>query len=129
MRCDAAGSGSLHAADRPGLVDATAEWVDVVAGSNRLPGGDHRRTHSRRPDRLTPSPQLLRMAVARLRVRPHPAVAGNAYEAYALVVEPGSLRAPRTISHVLELGGQVALTIAPLLMLLFPTGRLPSRQW
>lgn len=51
------------------------------------------------------------------------------YEAYALVVEPGSLRAPRTISHVLELGGQVALTIAPLLMLLFPTGRLPSRRW
>jgi membrane protein CcdC involved in cytochrome C biogenesis len=51
------------------------------------------------------------------------------YEAYALVVEPGSLAAPRTISHVLELGGQVALTLAPLLMLLFPTGRLPSRRW
>jgi hypothetical protein len=51
------------------------------------------------------------------------------YEAYALVVEPGSLTAPLTISHVLELGGQVALTLAPLLMLLFPTGRLPSRRW
>src|SRR5215208_4817996 len=51
------------------------------------------------------------------------------YEAYALVVEPGSLAAPRTISHVLELGGQVALTLEPLLMLLFPTGRLPSRRW
>src|SRR5215207_6113093 len=51
------------------------------------------------------------------------------YEAYALVVEPGSLAAPRTISHVLELGGQVALTLAPLLMLLFPTGRPPSRRW
>jgi hypothetical protein len=51
------------------------------------------------------------------------------YEAYALVVEPGSLVAPRTISHLLELGGQVALTLAPLLMLLFPTGRLPSRRW
>ena len=51
------------------------------------------------------------------------------YEAYALVVEPGSLAAPRTISHVLELGGQAALTLAPLLMLLFPTGRLPSRRW
>src|SRR5215208_5010567 len=50
------------------------------------------------------------------------------YEAYALV-EPRSLAAPRTISHVLELGGQVALTLAPLLMLLFPTGRLPSRRW
>src|SRR5215217_3716575 len=34
------------------------------------------------------------------------------YEAYALVVEPGSLAAPRTISHVLELGGQAALTLA-----------------
>src|SRR5215213_5492817 len=51
------------------------------------------------------------------------------YEAYALVVEPGSLVAPRSISHVLELGGQAALTLAPLLMLLFPTGRLPSRRW
>ncbi len=51
------------------------------------------------------------------------------YEAYALVVEPGSLADPRTISHVLELGGQAALTLAPLLMLLFPTGRLPSRRW
>src|SRR5688500_18763685 len=29
------------------------------------------------------------------------------YEAYTLVVEPESLAAPRTISHVLELGGQV----------------------
>jgi hypothetical protein len=53
----------------------------------------------------------------------------ESYGAYALVVEPGSLAAPRTISHVLQLGGQVALTIAPLLLLLFPTGRLPSRRW
>jgi hypothetical protein len=51
------------------------------------------------------------------------------YAAYALDVDPGSLAAPRTISHVLELGGQVALTLAPLLMLLFPTGRLPSTRW
>jgi hypothetical protein len=51
------------------------------------------------------------------------------YGAYALVVKPGSLAAPRTIPNVLELGGQVALTLAPLLMLLFPTGRLPSRRW
>jgi hypothetical protein len=51
------------------------------------------------------------------------------YTAYALVVEPGSLVAPRTISHVLELGGPVALTFAPFLLLLFPTGRLPSRRW
>ena len=53
----------------------------------------------------------------------------ESYGAYALVVEPGSLAAPRTISHVLELGGQVALTLVPLLMLQFPTGRLPSRRW
>jgi hypothetical protein len=51
------------------------------------------------------------------------------YAAYALVVDPESLAAPRTISHVLELGGQVALTLAPLLMLLFPTGRLPTPRW
>jgi hypothetical protein len=53
----------------------------------------------------------------------------QSYRAYGLVVEPGSLAAPRTISHLLQLGGQVALTLAPLLVLLFPTGRLPSRRW
>jgi len=52
----------------------------------------------------------------------------KAYSAYALV-EPGSLVAPRTISHLLELGGPVAFAIAPFLLLLFPTGRLPSRRW
>lgn len=51
------------------------------------------------------------------------------YAAYALVVEPGSLAAPRTVSHVLGLGGPLALTLAPFLLLLFPTGRLPSRRW
>jgi hypothetical protein len=51
------------------------------------------------------------------------------YAAYALVVEPGSLVAPRTISHVLGLGGPVALTCAPFLLMLFPTGWLPSRRW
>ena len=52
----------------------------------------------------------------------------EAYSTYALV-EPGSLLAPRTISHLLELGGPVALAFAPFLLLLFPTGRLPSRRW
>jgi hypothetical protein len=53
----------------------------------------------------------------------------QSYAAYARLVEPGSLVAPRTISHVLELGGPLALTLAPFLLLLFPTGRLPSRRW
>jgi hypothetical protein len=51
------------------------------------------------------------------------------YAAYARVMEPGSLVAPETISHVLGLGGPLALTFAPYLLLLFPTGRLPSRRW
>jgi hypothetical protein len=51
------------------------------------------------------------------------------YAAYALVVEPGSLVAPRTVSQLLERGGPLALAFAPFLLLLFPTGRLPSRRW
>ncbi len=35
----------------------------------------------------------------------------ESYAAYALVVEPGSLPAPRTISQLLELGGPLALTL------------------
>jgi hypothetical protein len=53
----------------------------------------------------------------------------TSYAAYARVVEPGSLVAPQTISHVLGLGGPLALSFAPFLLLLFPTGRLPSRRW
>jgi hypothetical protein len=54
---------------------------------------------------------------------------GASYSTYARVVEPGTLVAPLTISHVLELGGPLALAFAPFLLLLFPTGRLPSRRW
>ena len=54
---------------------------------------------------------------------------GGSYAAYALVVDPGSLPAPRTISRLLGLGGPLALAFAPFLFLLFPTGRLPSRRW
>ena len=54
---------------------------------------------------------------------------GESYAAYALGVEPGSLPAPRTISRLLALGGVLALALAPFLLLLFPTGRLPSRRW
>jgi hypothetical protein len=50
------------------------------------------------------------------------------YAAYALVA-PGTLVAPLTISRVLGLGNQVSLALAPFLLLLFPTGRLPSRRW
>ncbi len=53
----------------------------------------------------------------------------ESYGAYALVVEPGSLAAPQTISHLLAFGGPLSLSIAPFLLMLFPTGRLPSRRW
>src|SRR5215210_4537382 len=53
----------------------------------------------------------------------------RSYATYARVVEPGTLVAPLTISNVLGLGGPLALTLAPFLLLLFPTGRLPSRRW
>src|SRR5215218_4401650 len=49
----------------------------------------------------------------------------RSYATYARVVEPGTLVAPLTISNVLGLGGPLALTLAPFLLLLFPTGRLP----
>src|SRR3712207_6782488 len=76
MRSDPVGSDDVHADDRPRLVDAATWRVDTVAGSNRLLAGDHRCAHSRRPYRLTPSPQPLRMAVARLRIGPRLSVAG-----------------------------------------------------
>jgi hypothetical protein len=51
------------------------------------------------------------------------------YSAYARVVGPESLVAPLTASRVLGLGNQAALGLAPFLLLLFPTGRLPSQRW
>ena len=51
------------------------------------------------------------------------------YRAYARVAEPGTLVAPLTISEVLSLGGPISLALAPFLILLFPTGRLPGRRW
>jgi hypothetical protein len=51
------------------------------------------------------------------------------YAAYALAGGPGSLPAPQTIARVLGPSGPLALSLAPYLFLLFPTGQLPSRQW
>jgi hypothetical protein len=52
----------------------------------------------------------------------------GAYAAYAFV-KPGSLVAPSTIPHLLNPGGPLALTLASFLLLLFPTGQLPSPRW
>jgi hypothetical protein len=52
------------------------------------------------------------------------------YAAYSLTVEPGSLPAPRAASGLLEgVGFVVTITLLPFLLLLFPTGRLPSQRW
>jgi hypothetical protein len=54
----------------------------------------------------------------------------HAYALYALVLEPGSLPAPRTIVTLIAPEGfSVFITLAPFLFLLFPDGRLPSRRW
>ncbi len=53
----------------------------------------------------------------------------GSYSAYALVVEPYSLPAPRTVGSVLGVGWGMAFILLPYLLLLFPTGRLPSRRW
>jgi hypothetical protein len=51
------------------------------------------------------------------------------YAAYALAAEPGSLPAPRMVNSVLSLGWALLITLLPFVLLLFPTGRLPSRRW
>src|SRR5918994_5778691 len=51
------------------------------------------------------------------------------YAAYALVANPGSLPAPGLVNKVLALGWVVLIAFLPFVLLLFPTGRLPSRRW
>jgi hypothetical protein len=54
----------------------------------------------------------------------------QAYALYALVLEPGSLPAPRTIVTLIAPAGfSVFIALIPFLFLLFPDGRLPSRRW
>ncbi len=57
-------------------------------------------------------------------------LSAQVYATYSLVAEPGLLPAPRTVGHVVAgEGWMVAFTLLPLLLLLFPTGRLPSHRW
>lgn len=51
------------------------------------------------------------------------------YAAYALVAEPDSLPAPRTVNALLASGWGLGIILLPFVLLLFPTGRLPSRRW
>lgn len=54
----------------------------------------------------------------------------EAYVSYALVVENGALPGHRTVDSVVGGIGWVAqITFIPILLLLFPTGRPPSRRW
>jgi hypothetical protein len=53
---------------------------------------------------------------------------GQAYAAYAQLLEAGSLPGPRTVGHAVAGEGWLA-AFTLLLLLLFPTGRLPSRRW
>lgn len=51
------------------------------------------------------------------------------YAAYSLVANPGSLPAPGWVNKVLVLGWVVLIAFMPFVLLLFSTGRLPSRRW
>src|SRR5215212_5389398 len=48
-------------------------------------------------------------------------VLAEPYAAYALVVDEGSLPAPRALYYVLRLGWEVSVTLVPFVLLLFPT--------
>jgi hypothetical protein len=55
---------------------------------------------------------------------------GYVYAVYALVLEPGSLPASRTVAALLQsYGFALFVLLWPFLLLLYPDGRLPSRRW
>jgi two-component system NarL family sensor kinase len=54
---------------------------------------------------------------------------GSAYAAYGLLVEPGALPAPHFVAWLGNWSWTLAVGAIPLLLLLFPTGRLHSRRW
>lgn len=57
-------------------------------------------------------------------------VLAEPYAAYALVVDPASLPASKTVAVVLGgLGWVAVISVLALLLLLFPDGRPPSRRW
>ncbi len=54
----------------------------------------------------------------------------QAYASYSLMAQPGSLPAPRTVGNVVAgVGWTIGIASVPFLLLLFPTGRLPSHRW
>jgi signal transduction histidine kinase len=54
---------------------------------------------------------------------------GQAYAAYALLVDHGSLPAPHAVAWVSNWSWTLGVGALPFLLLLFPTGTLHSRRW
>jgi MFS family permease len=103
--------------------------MGLMARTDHHYRGVHRRTvlgglvASRRPENLYGWLWLgLGLSAALLQL-------AGSYAAFALVVEPGSLPAPRTVGQVLGMAWGIGIILLPFLLLLIPTGRLPSRRW
>ena len=54
---------------------------------------------------------------------------GASYAIYALMVQPGTLPLGWTVATFAGLGWSVAIAMAPLVLLLFPTGKPPTCGW
>src|SRR5215204_5478128 len=76
LRADPARHGIVAAADPSWLIDAASARDNGVARSGHLPDGARRRAHPGRSHRLAPSPQPLRMGVARIWVGPDCSASG-----------------------------------------------------